>query len=98
MASERWLTASETLLTNGFPILLSHANPRGSPKRVCSFQVGEGVSRAHRCRREMAAQSGNALNIPIAGMIELYMLLYCIRTDESFMARVAKRFGGNIVV
>ena len=74
---QRWLTASETLLANGFPVLRSLADPRGKLQRVTAFAVGGDASQMlARTRNAGVAQSGNSLNVPNAGAIILFALLW----------------------
>ena len=74
---QRWLTASETLLANGFPVLRSLADPRGKLQRVTAFAVGGDASQMlARTRNAGVAQSGNSLNVPNVGAIILFALLW----------------------
>ena len=91
----RWLSASEMLIVNGFPAIPRLANPRGSQFRACSFATPAGSvfrdTRGQRSRQHMVAQSGNALNVCIAGALEIIMLLGCRRIDETPLARNSLR-------
>jgi hypothetical protein len=77
----RWLTGSEMLIANGFPVLRRHANPRGSAASLCSF-AGSVRTREQRDRQTMAGQSGNTINVVVAGVVEFFFLLYCRPLDE----------------
>ena len=93
----RWATASEVLTMMGFPVMRRHANPRGSPGRACSFTKAlpedaprcitwyRGLPRESRDRNKMIAQAGNSINIPVAGFIELYIMLFSTVIDPSVL-------------
>ena len=78
----RWLSGSEMLLSQGFPVVSRLANPRGSPARCASFcaSVGSGKSTTEpgssRTRNCKVAQAGNSMNISVCGFMKVYILLF----------------------
>ena len=85
-----WLP-SELLKYQGFPQTLQQGDPRGAPVRISSFQPGGALTRADRKRHHMVAQSGNAVNISVAGAVWFYVLLYIQRADQLELFRAYKR-------
>lgn len=78
----RWLSASEVLIVNGFPVTEKLADPYGEPGFCCSF-VSLGYDHDTRVRNRIIEQSGNSMNVAVAGFMMLYSLLWSRRTDES---------------
>lgn len=92
----RWLSASEVLLVNGFPVLARLADPKGMPARLTSYcRDDHGLFTsvqlaAGRNRNYTVAQAGNTMLPAIAGILELYALLWCRLKDESKVARMCR--------
>ena len=86
----RWLSASEMLMAQCFPVLPRLANPRGSPARCTSFCAGGHLGPRDRSRQHVVAQAGNSMNVSVCGFMRLFVLMWATRADQS---RVASLFG-----
>ena len=88
----RWLSGSEVLLANGFPVLRSLADPGYQARwaRLCSYALGgSSIRRKARTRTQKVAQSGDAINVPSIGFVLLYAILFSKPVAElSIAARV----------
>ena len=78
----RWLTATECLLAQGFPIRAEFVNPRlgmphaASESRACSFAPGGSVTPAPRKRNQVIGQAGNSQNLHCVTVVWLYILIW----------------------
>jgi len=87
---DRTWTPCELLTYQGFPLLPSLGNPRGTNTRCCSFSRKPGEAPVavepwmppRRTRKHMAEQAGNSQCVPVNIAIWCYILAYVRRADQ----------------
>ncbi|CAK0833972.1 unnamed protein product [Prorocentrum cordatum] len=84
MAPRRWLSPTESLVAQGFPV---HPHfPRRAPgELLCSFNA----ARSDRTPRTVGSQSGNAMHVNVAGIVALDGYLNARYVDTVLMDIVA---------
>lgn len=102
--AQRWLTAEEMLLAQGFPLssgikvvlpdggIVTDLTPTG--RACCSFNVVD----TDRVRKEMASQAGNSMNVSVVGVPLVYCIAMCERVENFAGSRLAKMLNFNVDV
>ncbi len=71
---KRWLLPSEMLILQGFPVTSALSCPGGPQVPACSFAAAPSLPA--RSRRNVQAQAGNAMQIPVIGSVLHYLLIF----------------------
>ncbi len=86
----RWASATEMLLSLGFPVRQDLANVRGSPARCCSFCPGGFIPATadSRTRNKVIGFAGNSQHVGVNVIMKLYVLLFAMRLEQHPVAQV----------
>jgi hypothetical protein len=78
----RWLTATELLLYQAFPVREDLVNPPADTRHVCTSFVGVNAASRVRTRTHAGPQAGNSMNVAVCMSVYLFSMLWVRRIDE----------------
>ena len=79
----RWLTPSECLMYQCFPLTPYLGNPQGFSRQCCSFSSHPDHPRN---RRAVMRQAGNSMNIPCVSAMTLFALMFVLTEADGHPA------------
>ncbi len=80
--NDRWLTATELFLYQGFPVTEDLVNPPAGSRHRCTSFCGPSPAAEVRSRTHAGPQAGYSMNVAVCMSVYLYIMLYTRRLDE----------------